>query len=186
MHQKKFLNRLAGLDVARQNLVFALFMATLDDVIANAKATGEFEGGVEETRASRVTFKALPEIIATDTSCGAATTLTRLVVDRGISFDSIAQTIIDDNESGCCDEATPNSTSIISDKGGKQCQSGFYISRSLIAGRHLIMFAQRKVVKETGVDADFLDPLNLMIISRPNTGKNPCEMASQELRISTN
>ncbi|KAL7532804.1 hypothetical protein ACHAXR_004855, partial [Thalassiosira sp. AJA248-18] len=34
---KKFLNRIAGLDVARQDLVFKLFMATLDDVITDAK-----------------------------------------------------------------------------------------------------------------------------------------------------
>ena len=34
------------------------------------------------------------------------------------------------------------------------------------------------VSKEDEMDSDFIDPLKLMIISRPNTGKNPCEMTS--------
>ncbi len=179
MIQKSFLNRLAGLDVARQNLVFSLFMATLDDVIADAKATGEFEGSVEEIRASRVTLKGVPEVIAHDTSCGAVTTFTRLVVDRGISFDNIVQAIINSDESGWLNKS---SESTMSDQDEKQCKSGFYISMRMIAGRNLIMFAQRKFSKDISEDADFFDPLNLMIISRPNTGKNPCEMASHELR----
>jgi len=155
-------------------------MATLDDVIADAKATGEFEGSVEEIRASRVTLKGVPEVIAIDTSCGAVTTFTRLVVDRGICFDKIIQTIVNDDESGRLNKSKTTSICAISDKDDKQCKSGFYISRRMIAGRHLIMFAQRKVAKDDV--ADFIDPLNLMIISRPNTGKNPCEMSSHELR----
>jgi hypothetical protein len=178
--QKSFLNRLAGLDVARQNLVFSLFMATLDDVIAASKATGEFEGSVEEIRASRVTLKGIPEVIAHDTSCGAVTTFTRLVVDRGISFDNIVQAIIHSDESGWLNKSKSDGT--MSDQDEKLCKSGFYTSRRMIAGRQLILFAQRKFSKDVGEDAGFFDPLNLMIISRPNTGKNPCEMASHELR----
>ena len=168
--------------MARQNLVFSLFMATLDDVIVDAKATGEFEGSVEEIRATRVTLKGVPEVIAHDTSCGAVTTFTRLIVDRGISFDNILQTIFDDDDSGGLNKPKTTANSTTTDKVEKQCKSGFYISQRLIAGRHLILFAQRKVAKDVDVDADFIDPLNLMIITRPNTGKNPCEMASRELR----
>ena len=158
-HQKKFLNRIAGLDVARQTLVFSLFMATLDDVIVDAKATGEFEGSVEDIQATRVTLKGAPEIIATDLSCGAVTTFTRLVIDRGISFNSIVHAVIDGNESRRGEESKEEE---------EQCKSGFYISRRKIAGRYLIMFAQRKVEKKA-INADFIDPLNLMVISRPNT-----------------
>ena len=159
-HQKKFLNRIAGLDVARQTLVFSLFMAALDDVIVDAKATGEFEGSVEDIQATRVTLKGAPEIIATDLSCGAVTTFTRLVIDRGISFNSIVQGVIDGNESRRGEESKEEE---------EQCKSGFYLSRRKIAGRYLIMFAQRKVEKKAGINADFIDPLNLMVISRPNT-----------------
>jgi hypothetical protein len=177
--QKKFLNRIAGLDVARQTLLFSLFMSTLDDVIADAKFTGEFEGSVEDVRATRITLKSAPEVIASDLSCGAITTFTRLVIDRGISFNSIVQTIIAGYESGRGEKGKEEEKE-------EHCKSGFYISRRKIAGRFLIMFAQRKVEKKVDIDVDFIDPLNLMVISRPNTGKNPCEMASQELRYKYN
>jgi hypothetical protein len=150
-------------------------MSTLDDVIVDAKSTGEFEGSVEDVRATRITLKSAPEVIATDLSCGAITTFTRLVIDRGISFNSIVQTIIAGIESGRGEKGKEEEKE-------EQCKSGFYISRRKIAGRFLIMFAQRKVEKKVDIDADFIDPLNLMVISRPNTEKNPCEMASQELR----
>lgn len=179
---KKFLNRIAGLDVARQNLVFSLFMATLDDVIADAKATGEFEGSVEDIRASRVTLKEKPREIAIDTSCGATTTLTRLIVDRGVSFDSIIETIIEENSRGEEIEGEQSALDVDADDHEKQCKSGFYLSKRKIAGRHLILYAQRKTEKKASNDSKFIDPLNLMIITRPNTGKNPCEMSSDDLR----
>ena len=187
---KKFLNRIAGLDVARQNLVFSLFMSSLDDVITDAKATGEFEGSVEDIRATSVTLKGSPEVIATDSSCGAKTELTRLILDRGVSFNMMVQSIIDEDDSGGSDKSTDVNNNIDYDdeeeKGDElvedHCKAGFYMSKRKIAGRHLIMFAARKVEKEEGVDTDFIDPLNLMIISRPNTGKNPCEMPSEEMR----
>jgi hypothetical protein len=75
-------------------------MSTLDDVIADAKFTGEFEGSGEDVRATRITLKSAPEVIASDLSCDAITTFTRLVIDRGISFNSIVQTIIAGYESG--------------------------------------------------------------------------------------
>jgi hypothetical protein len=170
-------------------------MSTLDDVVADAKATGEFEGSVEDIRATRVTLKGAPEVIATDQSCGAITTFTCLVIDRGISFDSVVQSIIDANERG---PRKSDDDDKVEEKGNEegnedeedeeeeddlQCKSGFYISRRKIAGRFLVMFAQRKVEKEVGIDSDFIDPLNLMVISRPNTGKNPIEMPSQEMRF---
>lgn len=174
---KKFLNRIAGLDVARQNLIFSLFMATLDDVVTDAKATGEFEGSVEDIRASRVTLKGAPIVIANDTSCGAKTELTNLVIDRGISFNSIVQTVID--EDTLTDSKEPKDDVINTKASEKHCKSGFYLSKRKIAGRFLVMFAQRKVERE--IDENFIDPLHLMIISRPNTGKNPCEMTSQDV-----
>jgi len=170
-------------------------MSTLDDVVTDAKATGEFEGSVEDIRATRVTLKGAPEVIATDQSCGAITTFTCLVIDRGISFDSVVQSIINANEpepgekSNDDDKVEENGNEgdeddeVDDDDDEEQCKSGFYISRRKIAGRFLVIFAQRKVEKEVGIDSDFIDPLNLMVISRPNTGKNPIEMPSQEMRF---
>lgn len=150
-------------------------MATLDDVITDAKATGEFEGSVEDIKAARVMLKGAPEVIATDASCGAKTQLTKLVLDRGISFNSVVQTIIDGDESEGSEKPKEDNHNAMSDEETDEkeehCKSGFYMSRRKIAGRRLIMFAQRKVEKEDDIDTDFIDPLNLMIITRPNTGK---------------
>ena len=190
---KNFLNRIAGLDVARQNLVFSLFMSTLDDIITDAKATGEFEGSVEDVRATTISLKEEPAVIATDTSSGALTRLTKLTVDRGISFDSMVRIAMDESpstEDNDTEEGTEEAAAI-EDEEDKDDEldddemeddshgvSGFYISKRKVAGRRLVMYAQRKVSKEDEMDSDFIDPLKLMIISRPNTGKNPCEMTS--------
>ena len=190
---KNFLNRIAGLDVARQNLVFSLFMSTLDDIITDAKATGEFEGSVEDVRATTISLKEEPVVIATDTSSGALTRLTKLTVDRGISFDSMVRIAMDESpstEDNDTEEGTEEAAAIEEEEDkddelddeemedDSHGVSGFYISKRKVAGRRLVMYAQRKVSKEDEMDSDFIDPLKLMIISRPNTGKNPCEMTS--------
>lgn len=182
---KKFLNRIAGLEVMRQRLVFSLFMSTLDDVIADAKATGEWEGSVEDIKATSITLKS-EEVIATDSSCNASTELTRLIIDRGVSYNAIVEIITADNDKQSDDtnmaaekdEASADNT----EREGshrKQAKSGFYISKRKIAGRRLVMYAQQKVADEVGSDHD--DPLGLMVITRPNTGKNPVEMPSKDV-----
>ena len=180
---KKFLNRIAGLEVLRQRLVFSLFMSTLDDVIADAKATGEFEGSVEDIKATSIELKS-EEVIATDSSCGAKTELTRLRIDRGVSFNFIVETIAADAQQNSDVELGDKNDAIATEKKESNCkraQTGLYISKRKIAGRHLVMFAQQKVSNEAS-DSDFDDPRGLMVITRPNTGKNPCEMTSKDLR----
>lgn len=185
---KKFLNRIAGLEVMRQRLVFSLFMSTLDDVIADAKATGEWEGSVEDIKATSITLKS-EEIIATDCSCNASTELTRLIIDRGTGFNAIVEIITADNDKQSDgtkmtaekDEASANNTTEREGSHRKQAKSGFYISKRKIAGRRLVMYAQQKVADEVGSDHD--DPLGLMVITRPNTGKNrSVEMPSKDVR----
>ena len=186
---KIFLNRIAALDVARQNLVFNLFMSTLDDVIADAKISGEWEGSVEDVKATSISVKGTPKVIATDASCGADTTLTIIELDRGVSFGQIIETILEDV--GDDEKSEKNSKKEEEDEDEDSdeqydpyapAESGFYRSRRKIAGRHLILFAQRKVVDAEDVDSDFIDPLGNMIVTRPNTGKNPCDMMSRDLK----
>jgi len=180
---KKFLNRIAGLEVMRQRLVFSLFMSTLDDVITDAKATGEFEGSVEDIKATSIELKS-EQVIATDSSCGAKTELTRLIIDRGVSFNFIVETIAADAKLKCGGEVTSEKDADVTEAKEslrKRAKSGLYISRRKIAGRRLVMFAQQKVSNE-GSDSNIDDdPRGLMVITRPNTGKNPCEMTSKDL-----
>ena len=49
-----FLNRISGLMVSRQSLVFSLFMSTLGGVIKTAKTSGEFEGTAEDLAATAI------------------------------------------------------------------------------------------------------------------------------------
>eukprot|EP00985_Skeletonema_marinoi_P016063 scaffold8533_cov126-Skeletonema_marinoi.AAC.1 len=187
---KKFLNRIAGLEVLRQRLVFSLFMSTLDDVITDAKATGEFEGSVEDIKATSIELKS-EQVIATDSSCGAKTELTRLMIDRGVSFNFIVETIAaddkiaaDNKQNGDVEMAGEIDDDATEKKEShrKQAKSGFYISKRKIAGRRLVMFAQQKVSNDASSDSNLDDPLGLMVITRPNTGKNPCERTSKDLR----
>ena len=193
---KNFLNRIAALDVARQNLVFSLFMSTLDDVIADAKVSGEWEGSVEDVKATSISIKGTPKVIANDASCGADTTLTMIELDRGVSFGQIIETVLEQVEGNVEDAGKSQENSNEEDKGEEEedddsdeqydayapAESGFYRSRRKIAGRHLILYAQRKVVDADDVDSDFIDPLGSMIVTRPNTGKNPCTMTSRDLK----
>jgi hypothetical protein len=83
-----FLNRISGLIVTRQSLVFSLFMNTLSQVIKEAKSSGEFEGTAEDITATTIEIGEERDL-AVDPSSGAQTKLTTLVLDRGISFDSV-------------------------------------------------------------------------------------------------
>ena len=59
--RRRFLNRLLGLPVARQNLLFAYFTATLGAEIRAAKAEGRYFEGVSDLGGSHVS-KVEPEV----------------------------------------------------------------------------------------------------------------------------
>ena len=171
---KMFLNRIAGLPVLQQQLLFALFMSALDDVISDAKATGEFEGSVEDLKATSIKLAGKPFLLAIDKRSGAGTELTRVVLDRGVSLDHLAK----DDLKDALEKNEKNAP-----QHGHIAESGFYVSKRKIAGRHLVLFAARK---SHSFDHSLHDPRGLMIITRPNTGKNPCEMTSKDLKMKYN
>jgi len=184
---RSFLNRISGLTVLKQNLLFALFSSTFDDVIAEAKSTGEFEGGVEDIKATNIEIKGKPEVLAVDQSSGTQTYLNRLVLDRGISLSSVCGMAMASSETML--EASANVDSVDCNNDGSKeriAETGFYSSRNPVSGRHLILFAKRKVAVEsfkTLEDAIDYDPFGLMVITRPNTGTNLCEMTTRELNM---
>jgi len=182
---KTFLNRIAGLEVRKQNLLFQLFSSSLADIISDAKATGTFESSVEDVKATQITLHSSPEEIATDISSGTKTFLSRIVLDRGVSFeDAIAVCLkgLDRKNQNNNDNKTLVSQHVNEGKKmsvPKRAESGFYASKRLISGRYLVLLAQRKM--EPSLSS--LDPLGLMVLTRPNTGKNPCEMSSRDLKM---
>ena len=203
---RAFLNRISGLMVHRQSLVFSLFMSTLGGVIKTAKTSGEFEGTAEDVTATDIEIG--QEIdLAIDPSSGAQTKLTTLVLDRGIPFDTVralamdeaqklqsdsdSENRIDDENKASIDinDEKNNDTLFIDeyDDNGieKIAESGFYISKNRIRGRHLILFAKRKFDPssfKTDEERNAVDPLGLMQITRPNTGANLTDKSTWDLR----
>ena len=160
----------------------------MDDVIAAAKSSGEFEGSVEDIRATSVELASAPETITTDSASGAMTMLATFNVDRGCSLDHVGK---------MCSEVFPegNASSKESDDDDSEdllepntsvAKSGFYMTKRQIMGRTLVLFAKRKIqwTKEDEEDIanriDY-DPLGLMILTRPNTGTNPYDMSTADL-----
>ena len=146
--------------------------------MSEAKATGEFEGCVEDIRATSIELAMPPETIAKDPSSGALTKLMTFNVDRGCSYQQLSEFIYQMIQTNASTTLEP-STSV--------AKSGIYISKRKIAGRSLVLFAKRKVELKASDDErndlnliDY-DPLGLMILTRPNTGTNPYEMATADL-----
>ena len=77
-----FLNRIAGLPVSLQNLLFNLFSATLKEVIEDARKNGWYEGCVEDLFARKIKLESSVQV-AVDNSSGATTHFSIFVLDRG-------------------------------------------------------------------------------------------------------
>lgn len=57
----KFLNRLLGMNMKRQGLVFDLFVKTLDEEIRSAKNSGSYDLGIKTMKGQSVTFIQKPQ-----------------------------------------------------------------------------------------------------------------------------
>lgn len=94
---RRFLNRLLGLPLGKQNLLFNYFAATLAAEIAAAKAEGRYSEGVSDIHGSSIKLARPPELLwgesaaaaGGDLNAGAAvqTWVNTLHVDRGVSFE---------------------------------------------------------------------------------------------------
>ncbi len=62
MRCRRFLNRLLGLPVARQNLLFSYFACTLTAEIRAAKAEGRYFEGVSDLSGSNITEILKPKV----------------------------------------------------------------------------------------------------------------------------
>eukprot|EP00667_Euglena_gracilis_P001088 EG_transcript_1088 len=124
MDVKKFLNRLLGLPVQSQGILFQYFLEVLRVVVVAAKQSGRFDGGVADIHGESIVLDGPPVVVYTDPISGACTRSIGLMVDRGISWDAALAKL----------RAT----------GGTHPASGFYKSRSRPLGRlmHLLAFAK--------------------------------------------
>eukprot|EP00730_Choanoeca_flexa_P017237 TRINITY_DN8274_c0_g1_i1.p1 TRINITY_DN8274_c0_g1~~TRINITY_DN8274_c0_g1_i1.p1 ORF type:complete len:700 (+),score=137.74 TRINITY_DN8274_c0_g1_i1:3-2102(+) len=75
-----FLNGILGLVVAEQNLVFAAFAATTQQVVQRAREEGKYTDGIEEIHGSDIQRTGPPQDL------GAQVQLHTITVDRGVSL----------------------------------------------------------------------------------------------------
>ncbi|GAB4817714.1 hypothetical protein N2152v2_004760 [Parachlorella kessleri] len=150
---RRFLNRLLGLPVARQNLLFNYFQATLSSEIRAAKAEGKYFEGVSDLPGQRVQRKGEPVVLWTDPLTELRTLQHNIEIDRGMSFEAAAARLEHERQ-------------------GPKDRSGFRLSRRPMpgSGRHGVLLALRK----PGAPGMFT-------ICRPNTGPSFFDMDLDEL-----
>ncbi|KAF6265497.1 hypothetical protein COO60DRAFT_1623874 [Scenedesmus sp. NREL 46B-D3] len=153
---RRFLNRLLGLPLGRQNLLFNYFAATLAAEIAAARAEGRYTEGVSDLQGSSISLARPPQLLWGDASSGsgagaaAQTWANTLQVDRGVAFEDAARRLAHESFPGCL--------------------SGFRRSRRPMFGTHLVLLALQKPGQK-----------NLFSLVRPNTGEAFYDMERAEL-----
>lgn len=83
----KFLNRMLGLPMAEQKLLFEYFSRVLDATVANLKARGKLEKGILDIRARSLKLVGQPVVVANDAHTGANVLRYTLASDTGMSFE---------------------------------------------------------------------------------------------------
>ncbi|XP_062605521.1 uncharacterized protein LOC134267315 [Saccostrea cucullata] len=119
----RFLNRILGLSVAKQNCIFKYFIECMTVSIDNAKSEGRYNEGLLDITASSVEMVGKPkEVFKEFNKNHAVTNLVELNVDRGMSWEMA--TTRADNYKGKHD--------------------GFYISKRDMYGRKMYLLATQK------------------------------------------
>ena len=120
---RKFLNRLLGLNVRTQNLMFAYFAEALESEIKLAKAEGKYSEGVSDIGGSSIDIDPQSSVILKDPYHGQTLMSTKIYIDRGISFERAVN---------------------IFDNGKRHERDGFYKMRRDMYGRAQVVLAMTK------------------------------------------
>ena len=119
----KFLNRILGLSVEKQNLIFSYFFETMKALIRSAKRDGRYCEGLTDVKGSSITLLKEPDIVFSNSQHSTSVTKhVTLCIDRGISWDKAMEFY--GNHSGKND--------------------GFYRSKKLQTGKKLYLLATEK------------------------------------------
>uniref|UniRef100_A0A7S0KP95 Helicase ATP-binding domain-containing protein n=1 Tax=Ostreococcus mediterraneus TaxID=1486918 RepID=A0A7S0KP95_9CHLO len=120
---RKFLNRLLGLNVRTQNIMFAYFAEALEAEIKLAKAEGKYSEGVSDIGGSSIDIDTQSSVILKDPYHGQTLMSTKIYIDRGISFERAVD---------------------IFQKGKRHERDGFYKMRRDMYGRAQVVLAMTK------------------------------------------
>eukprot|EP00057_Strongylocentrotus_purpuratus_P009593 XP_011664067.1 PREDICTED: protein strawberry notch homolog 1 isoform X3 [Strongylocentrotus purpuratus] len=83
----KFLNRILGLTVATQNMIFTYFFGSLQAAIAAARKEGKYNEGLVDIMASSIEMVGSPRVMFTDAKTSTPVSHVSLEVDRGMSWE---------------------------------------------------------------------------------------------------
>ncbi|GAB4819275.1 hypothetical protein N2152v2_006321 [Parachlorella kessleri] len=152
----KFLNRLLGLCIDDQELLFDYYTDTLDATIAQLKSEGRYEQGIVTIRGQSCELVSKTAIYK-DKGTGGEVEHARLDVDRGLSFEAACKFMEEVEEA--LEETNP----------GHRHQSGFYqqTGHSVMAGgrRRAFIVLATEVIKSASNIRN-----TKMLIQRPNMG----------------
>ena len=84
---RKFLNRILGLPVRGQNLLFGYFTEVMEAEVKAAKAEGKYSEGVSDLSGSNIRIESTKVVARDPYGSGADLKQTRVLTDRGVSFD---------------------------------------------------------------------------------------------------
>jgi len=86
-HVDQFLNRLLGLPLTEQSMLFNYFSETFDSVVMEAKSEGKYDDCIVALKAERISMvEGYPQRVHTCPDSGADTNIVKLELDRGVKF----------------------------------------------------------------------------------------------------
>lgn len=131
----KFLNRMLGLPMAEQKLLFDYFSRVLDSTVANLKALGKLEKGILDIKARSLKLIGQPVIVANDAHTGANVLHYTLASDTGTSFEEACAELEQAKARVAHQVSVVEQTGVGEESGhgnrnGRMHLSGFYLSRN--------------------------------------------------------
>ena len=180
---RRFLNRILGLEVEKQNLLFNVFLNRLDAITRVAKRDGTYDTGVKELIGGRVFENSVPQVVYEANQM--QTLLHTIDVDRGVAWSDILVIRFTTEQLQQQQEAEAEAEKLASamqnpeqlqkqnDKRRKSrkistvklVKPGFYLSRRGFRGKHFIIYAKEKD------DVQEFQTSNI-VCYRPQTGKH--------------
>lgn len=91
---KKFLNRILGIRVLQQNLLFSKFCQLLTWLTDAAKREGRYSDGVSDIQGREIKVEKGPDVLYTDPFTSSVTQHYRLSVDRGVSWEEACARLV--------------------------------------------------------------------------------------------
>ena len=167
---RRFLNRVLGLPVRGQNLLFGYFTETLAAEVKLAKAEGKYSEGVSDLSGSNIRIESSSVLVRDPFGSGAELRRTSVLIDRGVRFEEALAALRerrrerDATNRPVAAEKTDENNLKTTDR------DGFYRMRRDMYGRAQVILACAK----PGL-------VNTFAITRPNTGVSFFEMDAEEL-----